>query len=141
MESKSPSISLKTSRLASSIVKTTACVAPIRKFSSPYEDDATFEAALELYNKQMENADGSSGSSNLPQKWEYKGEIRASFQLCISCDDVGKVRSHKDKYYLDVMEVRKYRTILCKDCLGYILHQYVGGCLDEIQEKLQELNE
>ena len=126
--------------LAKSLVKATAIVPPPRKFQSPYEDDETFDAALQLYNKQMETTNaGSSASSNSSQKWEYKGEIRVSLQLCVMCDDVGKVKSGRDKYYLDVMEVRKYRTILCKDCLGYILDKHTGRSLSEIQRKMNEL--
>ena len=126
--------------IAKSLVKTTAVVPPLRKFQSPYEDDETFDAALQLYNRQMETTNaGTSASSNISQKWEYKGEIRVSFQLCVMCDDVGKVKSGRDKYYLDVMEVRKYRTILCKDCLGYILDKHTGRSLSEIQRKMNEL--
>ena len=135
----SPTVAKPRSLLARSIVKATAVVPPARKFTSPYEDDETIGAALQLYNKQMETADGTSGSSNIPQKWEYKGEIKVSFQLCVLCHDVGKVKSRRDKYYLDVMEVRKYRTVLCKGCLEKILYKTVGNCPHEIQRRLIEL--
>jgi len=62
------------------------------------------------------------------QRWECKGEIQACFQLCVSCRDVGKMKNYRESYYLDVLEVSKYRTILCKSCLGYLLKQTVGCC-------------
>lgn len=108
-----------------------------KPFHSRYPDEKVFKAALELYNKQMESSH-QGGSSRGAQRWECKGEVRASFQLCVLCKDIGKVRSESEKYYLDVMEVRKYRTILCKGCLGYILHKHVGSCLTRIEEKLRE---
>ena len=104
-----------------------------------YGDNKSFNMALQLFNKQMETADCTSGSSNIPQKWEYKGEIKVSFQLCVLCHDVGKVKSRRDKYYLDVMEVRKYRTVLCKGCLEKILYKTVGNCPHEIQRRMNEL--
>ena len=53
---------------------------------------------------------------------------------------MGKVKSLSDKYYLDAMEVKKYRTVLCQGCLGKILRNHVGSSMIEIEEKLQELN-
>ena len=72
------------------------------------------------------------------QKWEYKGEVKVSLQLCAMCYDVGKVKSHMEQYYIDVLEVRKYRTILCKGCLAYVLWVHVGNCLSEIEDMLEE---
>ena len=73
-------------------------------------------------------------------RWECKGQVRACLQMCVWCKDVGKVRSRKEKYYMDVHEVRRYRTILCQGCLGNVLHKHVGSCPDEIKAKLRELD-
>ena len=110
--------------------------ASLKPFHPCYPDEKVFNAALELYNKQMEN--GRYRSSSGSKKWECKGKIRVSFQLCILCKDVGKVRSEMDTYYLNILEVRKYRTILCKGCLGYILHKHFGNALSEIETHLDE---
>ena len=111
----------------------------LKPFHSRYPDERVFNLALELFNKKMGTSQESSTSSNVPVKWEWKGKIRASFQMCILCKDVGKVRSQSETYYLDVLEIRKYRTILCQGCLGYILHKYVGNSMDEIEAELQEI--
>ena len=109
-----------------------------KPFHPCYPDEKVFNAALELFNRQMERTN--SKSSNGSQKWECKGKIRVSFQLCILCKDLGKVRSDMDTYYLNILEVRKYRTILCKGCLGYILHKHFGNTLSDIVTKLKELS-
>ena len=106
-----------------------------------YPSGKIFSKALELFNKQMESSLENSGCSKKPhQRWECKGEIRVSLQMCVWCKDMGKVRSHTDKYYIDVMEVKKYRTILCKGCLGHVLYKQVGNCPTQIQKKLGELD-
>ena len=102
-----------------------------------YPDKQVFKAALELFNLQMEER--CSRSSKTPQRWECKGKIRASFQLCVVCKDVGKVRSQHETYYLDVMEVRKNRTILCEGCMEHILYKHVGSSQNAIKEKLTHL--
>ena len=100
-----------------------------------------FKAALELFNKQIDVSHRTSSSTSVSHRWECKGEISVSLQMCVSCKDIGKMRSRSDKYYVDVMEVQKYRTVLCKGCLAYILHENVGSCLRKIEEELQELIE
>ena len=109
----------------------------LNQFHSYYPDERTFKAALDLFNIQTKQS--SSSSSTTPQKWECKGKIRASLQLCVLCKDIGKRKSQIDAYYLDVMEVKQYRTILCKGCLAYVLHRHVGCSLSDIEKKLKEL--
>ena len=87
----------------------------------------------------MEMCQCTSRHLNPPQRWECKGEVRTSFQLCVLCQDLMKGRSHNDTYYLNVTEVQIYRTILCKGCMGYILHKHVGTSLSEIEQELKEL--
>ena len=82
-----------------------------------YSNDKLFQRALKLYNKLPKTV----------ERWEYKGEVKACFQLCVSCRDVGKLKSFEERYYLDVLEVKKDRTILCKSCLSYLLKQNVGS--------------
>ena len=112
-----------------------------RPFHPHYPKESVFKAALELYNRQLElsweNGAGE-GSSKNQQRWECKGQIQASFQLCVLCKDIGKVKCSREKYYLNVLEVRKYRTILCKVCLGFLLSQNVGACAAQIQRRLKE---
>ena len=110
-----------------------------RPFHPHYLNEEHFDAALELYNKQIAQQDEEDVYSRSPQRWEYKGEVRASFQLCVSCKDIGKIRSFKEKYYLNVLEVRRYRTILCNGCMGYMLSKQVGTCINEIMSALKEL--
>ena len=109
---------------------------PDVRLQSHYPDKKVFRAALELFNKQMEV--NSSTSSSILQRWECKGKIRVSLQLCVSCKDIGKKRSKSDTYYLDVLEVKQCRTILCKGCLGHILYKHFGGSLSEIEKKLHD---
>ena len=85
-----------------------------------YSNDKLFQTALKLYNKLPKTV----------ERWEYKGEVKACFQLCVSCRDVGKLKSFEERYYLDVLEVKKDRTILCKSCLGYLLQENVGSCVN-----------
>ena len=110
------------------------------QFSLHYPNEEVFTAALELFNKQIEVC-VTSESSTVAQRWECKGEIQASFQMCVLCKDVGKAKSHRDTYYLDVKEIRRYRTILCKGCLACILQKHIGTSLEDIEQKLRELNE
>ena len=125
-----------------------------------YDNDKMFKTALKMYNRRMQNFDvgvtnggdnakndaddvvGGSGVGSVGgggkkymkvQRWECKGEIQACFQLCVSCRDVGKMKNYRESYYLDVLEVSKYRTILCKSCLGYLLKQTVGCCFKGLQ--------
>ena len=117
---------------------------PEEKQTFHYPDKKVFNAALELYNKQKasEKVIGKGCStSHKKQHWECKGEIRASFQLCTTCKDLGKAKSFSELYFIDVMEVCKYRTILCIGCFGYILKEKVGTCLRDIEEKLKILRE
>ena len=109
-------------------------------FHPNYPDEKVFRAALELFNKRNEVCHQNNSSSNSLQKWECKGNVRASFQLCVVCKDVGKLRAGMERYYLDVLEVSMYRTILCKRCLGFILYKHVGNCLTEIKELLNQEN-
>ena len=76
-------------------------------FPKPYYflDEELFEAALDLFNKQMEISEGITSVDR--QRWECKGKIRVSLQLSVFCNDVGKVKSHKDTYFLDVLEAQK----------------------------------
>ena len=102
----------------------------VKPFHPQYPNEVVFQAALDLYNKQMEEMNENPSCSKSPQRWEYKGQIRASLQLCVLCKDIGKAKSFKEKYYLNVLEVKKYRSILCNGCLGYILCKHVGTCFD-----------
>ena len=43
------------------------------------------------------------------QKWEYKGEVKVSLQLCAMCYDVGKVKSHIEQYYIS----ESFTTVVC----------------------------
>ena len=61
-----------------------------------YENEQLFEEELSVFNMEMESYQGMAGSSNFARKWEYKGEERAAFQLCVSCRDVVKVRCHTE---------------------------------------------
>ena len=104
-----------------------------------YPTEKEFLLALELYNKEAEVCRGRAGNTSALQRWECKGEVRASLQLCVMCKDVGKVKAQREKYYIDVMEVKMYRTIFCQGCLGSVLHKNVGNCVKEIEERLQKL--
>ena len=121
----------------STSISNTKYVASSQSDVSCYSDEKVFRAALALFNKQMEV--NCSAASRIPQRWECKGKIRVSLQLCVSCKDIGKKRSGSDMYYLDVLEVKQYRTILCKGCLGQIIHTNVGDSLSEIEENLKNL--
>ena len=103
-------------------------------FHPHYPEEKVFKAALELFNKQNEECYQRSATPSVLRKWVCKGDVRVSFQLCVLCKDMGKFKDSKETYYLDVLEVTMYRTILCKKCLGYILHEHVGSCLTEIEE-------
>ena len=83
-----------------------------------YPTENHFTNALECYNEQLQHSDGETNSA---KRWECKGEIQASFQLCILCKDIGKPKSYKEKYFLNVNEIKQNRTILCKGCLGYLM--------------------
>ena len=109
-------------------------------FHPNYPNENVFEAALELFNKRNQVCHRTSSSLSVLQKWVCKGDVRVSFQLCVLCKDVGKFRADMERYYLDVLEVSKYRTILCKGCLGDILYKYVGNSPEDIGEMLQEQN-
>ena len=91
-----------------------------------YDNDRLFQTALQLFNKQMERLSVEGDSSQTAQRWECKGQVQASFQMCVSCRDVGKVKTFRERYYLDVLEVRKYRTILCRRCMGCVLKENIG---------------
>ena len=61
-----------------------------------YKNKKLFDKELCVFNMEMESYQGMAGSSNFARKWEYKGEERAAFQLCVSCRDVVKVRCHTE---------------------------------------------
>ena len=107
----------------------------LKSFHSYYSSNETFNTALEEFNQKMEESCSAPGSSMAPQRWECKGKVRVSFQLCVMCKDVGKVRSETDTYYLDVLEIEKYRTILCKGCLAYLVHKKIGSSIYVIEKK------
>ena len=111
-----------------------------RPFHRNYPDEKVFAAALELFNKRNEVCHKITTSPSVLQKWICKGDIRVSFQLCVLCYDIGKLRNDMERYYLDVLEISMYRTILCKRCLGDILHKYIGNCLAEIEKLTEEQN-
>lgn len=105
---------------------------------SLFTDQQVFEAALAVYNKQL-LSHGSPGCSRVQQRWECRGEIRASFQLCVACKDIGKKKSYRETYYLDVLEVRQCRTILCRCCMENLLYKNVGSYFNnnnKIENKL-----
>ena len=96
---------------------------PLRRY---YPSEKKFTRALELFNGQMQLDAKFSGTGYL-QLWKCQGKLKASFQLCVLCRDVGKMRSYTDSYYLNVIEERKSRTILCKGCLASVLWRSVGN--------------
>ena len=110
----------------------------LQPLNSHYASEKLFEDALDLFNKELELYQGMSGYSIVSQRWECRGKIRVSFQLCVLCRDVGKVRSHTDKYYLDVMEVRKHRTVLCQGCLACVVHRYFAKRASEMEERCEK---
>ena len=108
-----------------------------RNFLSHFTSKEAFDAALELYNNQQveihvglpRHVAGRTVTDN--RRWECKGKIRVSFQLCVMCRDVGKLRCRTDRYYLDVIEVCQNRTILCQGCLEKLVYEYVGCSSEE----------
>ena len=60
--------------------------------------------------------------------------------MCVLCKDLGKEKYSRDRYYLDVLEVRQCRTILCRSCLEYFLHKDVGNSLEDIERKLRDMD-
>ena len=120
---------------------------PTKSYEPNVLDKKVFKAALQLFNKEMElltndSAPSSSSTFDVPkvaQRWECKGNVQASLQLCVMCKDIGKVRTYKETYYLNVMEKTQYRTILCKRCLAFLLRKHVGSCLITIKQRLREL--
>lgn len=107
-----------------------------------YPTSKMFSVALEVLNRRCiqkitkDESDEANDTWHCDYHWEYKGKVTAGQQLCISCRDVGKARSMLEKYYMDTVELKCERSILCHGCMGHILKEQVGDDCDKLQMEL-----
>ena len=106
-----------------------------------YYDKQLFSVALELFNRkgtQEAIHDGKKLVTKL-YYWECKGKVNAGQQLCTNCRDVHKRRNYEDDYFIDVMERKQYRTILCRNCMSKLLQISVGSSKNDIIKTLKQV--
>ena len=105
-----------------------------KKKTYEYEDNRTFQLALEYFNRRWEKPI----KEKIPEKQEifveklyvkYRGEILQ----CRAC----RVHLIGEKYYEDRNRVSKK---LCRGCMGYKLKKKVGTIRERITEELKWLD-
>ena len=80
-----------------------------------YFDDAKkFKHLLMIFNHS---------EAAMYKSFQCVGYANVAMQLCTSCGDSGKHKRDKDRYYVDINEITKNRTILCHGCIGYLLKE------------------
>ena len=52
--------------------------------------------------------------------WKCVGKIRAAMKLCSVCFDDGKKRNKEEFYFVNEIEKKSSRTILCSVCMNYL---------------------
>ena len=106
-----------------------------------YYDKQLFSVALELFNRKGSQEAIHDGKKLVTKLyyWECKGKVNAGQQLCTNCRDVHKRRNYEDDYFIDVMERKQYRTILCRNCMSKLLQISVGSSKNDIIKTLKQV--
>ena len=106
-----------------------------------YYDKQLFSVALELFNRKGTQETIRDGKKLVTKfyYWECKGKVNAGQQLCTNCRDVHKRRNYEDDYFIDVMERKQYRTILCRNCMSKLLKISVGSSKNDIIKSLKQV--
>lgn len=109
-----------------------------------YPSSRDFSVALEVMNRRAvkriskENK-GLEDVWYCDYLWEYKGHVTAGQQFCIICRDIGKPRNMLEKYYMDTVELKQERSILCHGCMGRMLKENVGNDIQKLRLELNNL--
>lgn len=116
---------------------------PTESITTVYNDLSLFIDALELFNRRnfVSKGDGERLKYYCSYYWECKGSICAGQQLCTKCRDVGKQKEYREFYFVDIIEISKYRKVLCKRCMELFLKDAVGIDRDAIEKELTLLRE
>lgn len=81
------------------------------------KEKAKFRARLETYKYPTEELRVALKKKFADRQFECVGDVSVSLRMCSGCGDAGKKKMRKDRYFVDVKERAKIRSILCLKCL------------------------